>query len=124
MRISDWSSDVCSSDLHALSMASRDGVIDLHRVPAELDWRRHRELVLGRLQHLDKLGLAEKARGARWALRPGAEPTFKAMGERGDTDRTLQRTFVGRTHDRRTQLGNMFRIGGGRWAGEVTQRVI
>src|SRR3546814_3057304 len=37
---------------HALSMASRDGVIDLHRVPAELDWRRHRALVLGRLQHL------------------------------------------------------------------------
>src|SRR3546814_4068610 len=77
---------------HALSMASRDGVIDLHRVPAELDWRRHRALVLGRLQHLAKLGLAEKARGARWALRPGAEQTFTAMGERGDI------VQIGRAH--------------------------
>src|SRR3546814_19669107 len=84
-------------------MASRDGVIDLHRVPAELDWRRHRALVLGRLQHLAKLGLAEKARGARWALRPGAEQTFTAMGERGDIVRTLQRTFVGRQPEARNE---------------------
>src|SRR3546814_18206262 len=34
---------------HAQSTAERDGVIDLDRVTAALDWRRHRALVLGRL---------------------------------------------------------------------------
>src|SRR3546814_8600417 len=34
----------------ALSMASRDGVVDLHRVPGDLGRRRHRALLLGRLR--------------------------------------------------------------------------
>src|SRR3546814_7849960 len=81
-------------------MASRDGVVDLHRVPGDLGRRRHRALLLGRLQHLAKLGLAEKARGSCWTLRPEAEQILRAMGERGDIIRTLQRTFPGRVPDR------------------------
>src|SRR3546814_13929899 len=84
----------------ALSMASRDGVVDLHRVPGDLGRRRHRALLLGRLQHLAKLGLAEKARGSCWTLRPEAEQILRAMGERGDIIRTLQRTFP-RSEERR-----------------------
>src|SRR3546814_14520353 len=34
MRISDWSSDVCSSDLAQSLLQSRHGVLNLHKVPA------------------------------------------------------------------------------------------
>src|SRR3546814_11472809 len=78
MLISDWSSDVCSSDL---------------KVPGDLGRRRHRALLVGRLQYLAQLGLAEKSRGARWTLRPDAERTLRALGERKDIVRTLQRSF-------------------------------
>src|SRR3546814_11087666 len=102
MRISGWSSDVCSSDLtqdrwtgldRALSAAARDGVVDLRKVPGDLGRRRHRALLVGRLQYLAQLGLAEKSRGARWTLRPDAERTLQALGERKDIVRTLQRSF-------------------------------
>lgn len=80
----------------ALAAAARDGVVELHRVPGEFGQRRHRVLLVGRLQHLAELGLAEKDRGARWTLRSEAEHTLRAMGERGDIVRTLQRSFAGR----------------------------
>src|SRR3546814_19646458 len=97
MRISGWSSDVCSSDLtqdrwtgldRALSAAARDGVVDLRKVPGDLGRRRHRALLVGRLQYLAQLGLAEKSRGARWTLRPDAERTLRALGELKDIVRT------------------------------------
>lgn len=78
----------------ALSVAARDGVIDLRKVPGDLGRRRHRALLVSRLQHLADLGLAEKGRGARWVLRPEAERTLRAMGERGDIVRTLQRSLT------------------------------
>src|SRR3546814_12749347 len=84
-------------------MASRDGVVDLHRVPGDLGRRRHRALLLGRLQHLAKLGLAENERGSCWTLRPEADQILRALGERGDMLRTLQRTFPGRVPECRAQ---------------------
>lgn len=81
----------------ALSAAIRDGVVDLHKVPGDLGRRRHRALLVGRLQHLAELGLAEKGRGASWTIRADTERTLRAMGERGDIVRTLQRTVAGRT---------------------------
>src|SRR3546814_4682873 len=63
----------------ALSAAARDGVVDLRKVPGDLGRRRHRALLVGRLQYLAQLGLAEKSRGARWTLRPDAERTLRAL---------------------------------------------
>ena len=79
----------------ALRKMTREDVVDLHAVPGELAQRRHRALLVGRLQYLSELGLAEKGRGARWTLRAEAERTLRAMGERGDIVRTLQRTLAG-----------------------------
>src|SRR3546814_18231789 len=110
MRISGWSSDVCSSDLtqdrwtgldRALSAAARDGVVDLRKVPGDLGRRRHRALLVGRLQYLAQLGLAEKSRGARWTLRPDAERTLRALGERKDIVRPLPRSFGARSEESR-----------------------
>src|SRR3546814_5381732 len=55
MRISDWSSDVCSSDLHA-RLALIDPVLDLRRRKIELSARlRNRGLALDDLQYQRRL---------------------------------------------------------------------
>ena len=78
-----------------LSAAARDGVVDLRNVPGEHGKRKHRALLIGRLEHLATFGLAERRRGGVWALHPDAEPTLRAMGERGDIIRTMQRALGG-----------------------------
>ena len=76
-----------------LKARSKDGVVDLREVgltPAELG---HRARLLGRLQHLRALGVAREDRPAEWTLRPDAEDVLRALGERGDIIRTMQRAF-------------------------------
>ncbi|ARS49336.1 type VI secretion protein [Ectopseudomonas mendocina] len=52
-----------------------------------------RQLLIGRLQQLQKLELAHEVRPGQWLLRDDAEATLRAMGERGDIVRTLQRAM-------------------------------
>ncbi len=53
------------------------------------------QLLIGRLQHLQKLELAHEVRPGQWLLRDEAEATLRAMGERGDIVRTMQRAMGG-----------------------------
>ncbi len=50
----------------------------------------------GRLQKLGKLGLADDLGGGRWRLVANLEARLRAMGERGDIIRALQRALAGR----------------------------
>lgn len=50
----------------------------------------------GRLQTLQRIGLAEEPDPGRFHLRADLEATLRAMGERGDIIRTMQRAFSGR----------------------------
>lgn len=52
-----------------------------------------RQLLIGRLQQLQKLELAQEVRPGQWILRDNVEATLRAMGERGDIVRTLQRAM-------------------------------
>ncbi len=52
-----------------------------------------RQLLIGRLQHLQQLGLAREDRTGHWILRDDTEATLRAVGERGDIVRTLQRAM-------------------------------
>ncbi len=52
-----------------------------------------RQLLIGRLQQLQKLELAYEVRPGQWILRDDAEATLRAMGERGDIVRTMQRAM-------------------------------
>ncbi|MFB4371125.1 MULTISPECIES: DUF3363 domain-containing protein [unclassified Pseudomonas] len=52
-----------------------------------------RQLLIGRLQQLQKLELAHEVRPGQWILRDDAEATLRAMGERGDIVRTMQRAM-------------------------------
>ncbi|TWE05795.1 type IV secretory pathway VirD2 relaxase [Pseudomonas sp. AG1028] len=54
-----------------------------------------RQLLIGRLQQLQKLELAHEVRPGQWILRDDAEATLRAMGERGDIVRTMQRAMGG-----------------------------
>ncbi len=60
-----------------------------------------RRLLIGRAQTLERFGLAEPVGPAMWTIRPDAEPTLRALGERGDIIKTLHRALSrgGRTPD-------------------------
>src|SRR3546814_7847299 len=79
MRISDWSSDVCSSDL----VRSGGG-----------DDRFRQTLRAARLQKLRRLGLAEEIAPRRWRLVDDLEQVLRRIGERGDIIKTLHREMV------------------------------
>ena len=78
-----------------LAEHARDGVVDLRDVPNAGDQGFKRGLLVGRLQVLEQLGLAEPHPAGRWTISPEAEPTLRAMGERGDIIRTMQRAMKG-----------------------------
>ncbi|MBS7661575.1 relaxase/mobilization nuclease and DUF3363 domain-containing protein [Pseudomonas lalucatii] len=54
-----------------------------------------RQLLIGRLQHLQRLDLAHEVRPGQWLMHDDTEATLRALGERGDIVRTLQRAMGG-----------------------------
>jgi type IV secretory pathway VirD2 relaxase len=79
----------------ALQAQSSDGLIDLSGAATRSHDAFRRSLLIGRLQRLSTMRLAEPQGRCRWRLRPDAEATLRAMGERGDIARTMQRAFAG-----------------------------
>ena len=57
--------------------------------------QRQRLLLIGRLQRLQRLGLADEAQPGTWTVHNDAEKTLRALGERGDIIRTMQRAMRG-----------------------------
>ncbi|WP_399685485.1 DUF3363 domain-containing protein, partial [Xenophilus sp.] len=77
--------------LQQQAQQSHDGVVEL---AANADAARQpRTLLIGRLQRLTAMGLAQPEGMNRWRLRPNIEATLRAMGERGDIVRTMQRAL-------------------------------
>ncbi|EMB4104945.1 relaxase/mobilization nuclease and DUF3363 domain-containing protein [Pseudomonas aeruginosa] len=58
-----------------------------------------RLLLIGRLQRLQRLGLADETQPGTWAVHAGAEKTLRALGERGDIIRTMQRAMSGQPRE-------------------------
>ena len=56
-----------------------------------------RSLKIGRLQHLSSMELAHEVESGVWQINPQTETVLRAMGERGDIIRTMQRAFS-KTH--------------------------
>jgi hypothetical protein len=52
-----------------------------------------RTLLIGRLQRLEGMGLAAQIAPGRWHLHQDAEAVLRALGERGDIIRTMQRAL-------------------------------
>ncbi|NWE28044.1 relaxase/mobilization nuclease domain-containing protein [Pseudomonas gingeri] len=66
---------------------------------AEPLMQRQRQVLIGRLQHLQHMGLAAEQKPGIWTIHAEAEPTLRAMGERGDIIRTLQRAMSGKQRE-------------------------
>ncbi|MES2251654.1 MAG: relaxase/mobilization nuclease and DUF3363 domain-containing protein [Pseudomonadota bacterium] len=58
-----------------------------------------RHVLIGRLQRLQRMGLATEHQPGTWSLHAEAESTLRAMGERGDIIRTMQRAMSGRQRE-------------------------
>ncbi len=71
------------------------GVIDLRESGLTAEGQRHRALLIGRLDHLTQMGLAQKTSRGVWAVSPDSEQTLVRMGERADIIRTMQRALPG-----------------------------
>ncbi len=61
--------------------------------------QRQRQMLIGRLQHLQRMGLATEQQPGTWAIHAEAEPTLRATGERGDIIRTMQRAMSGKQRE-------------------------
>ncbi|HWU67645.1 MAG TPA: relaxase/mobilization nuclease and DUF3363 domain-containing protein [Stenotrophobium sp.] len=61
--------------------------------------QRQRQMLIGRLQCLQRMGLATEQQPGTWSIDPNAETTLRAMGERGDIIRTMQRAMSGRQRE-------------------------
>jgi type IV secretory pathway VirD2 relaxase len=73
---------------------ARAQMIDFRSAAMDVEGRHQRSLLIGRLDRLVDMGLAERTVPGVWQLRPQVESTLRAMGERGDIIRTMQRAFT------------------------------
>ena len=55
---------------------------------------------VGRLRHLERLGLADRVGQAQWRIRPEAETVLRDLGERGDIIKRIHRALSGQGIDR------------------------
>lgn len=72
-----------------------NGRITIDRLNVLPRLRSQRLLLIGRLQHLQRMGLVREKEPGVWAIHPNVEDTLRAMGERGDIIRTMQRAMGG-----------------------------
>ncbi|WP_186236907.1 relaxase/mobilization nuclease domain-containing protein [Burkholderia gladioli] len=78
--------------------AGDDGLVRVEHF-AEPRLQRQRQALIGRLQRLQRMGLATEPQPGAWAVHAEAEPTLRAMGERGDIIRTMQRAMSGQSRE-------------------------
>jgi type IV secretory pathway VirD2 relaxase len=65
------------------------GVIDLRPEHPGPDDPQLRRLMVGRLQHLETMGLAAEGEPGQWAMAEGAQTKLRELGTRGDIIRTI-----------------------------------
>jgi type IV secretory pathway VirD2 relaxase len=66
---------------------------------AEPRLKRQRQMLSGRLRRVQGMGLASEQQPGVWAVHAEAEPALRAMGERGDIIRTMQRAMSGKQRE-------------------------
>ncbi len=84
-----------SLDRRLLRQQREHGAVDLRPETAS-GRRKGAALLIGRAQHLERMGLAHRHGPAIWTLSGDAAATLRAMGERGDIIKTMHRAMGGR----------------------------
>jgi type IV secretory pathway VirD2 relaxase len=82
-----------------IQRSAEDGVVSLAPRGTGPTGAAQRLALIGRLQHLERLGLAQPVGPLRWVLRHNVEEVLRTAGERGDIVRTLQRAIGAELHD-------------------------
>jgi type IV secretory pathway VirD2 relaxase len=82
-----------------LQRVARGGLIRIDQPADDQRLRQQRVLLVGRLQRLQRMGLAHEPSIGVWVIHADAEQVLRAMGERGDIVRTLQRAMSGVQRD-------------------------
>lgn len=87
-------------DVEIRSHADDVGAIDLRPDSSGSANPETRRLMIGRLQHLEKTGLATSAGPGEWMVGLEAERHLRDLGMRGDIIKTMHRAFTERGQDR------------------------
>jgi hypothetical protein len=81
-----------------LQREAKDGLV-LPETLADPRLQRQRQMLIGRLQRLQRMDLSTEPQPGVWVIHAGAESTLRAMGERGDIIRTMQRAMSGKQRE-------------------------
>jgi type IV secretory pathway VirD2 relaxase len=79
----------------SLQRSAQAGVVQLNPSTRDPVHLQQRQLLIGRLQYLQRMGLANETATSMWTIDPKAEQVLRNMGERGDIVRTMQRAMGG-----------------------------
>lgn len=101
--------------------ADDTGHIDLRPDAGDMSYNEARRLMVGRLQHLEKMGLAAPSGPGEWMVGLEAERKLRDLGMRGDIIKTMHQAFVERGQDR--AIGD-FAIEAGEEASPIIGRLV
>ncbi|WP_211477108.1 relaxase/mobilization nuclease domain-containing protein [Acidiphilium multivorum] len=87
-------------DVEIRFAADETGLVDLRPAQPGPEDSEQRRLMVGRLQKLERMGLATAAGSAQWMVGLEAENTLRDLGMRGDIIKTMHRAFIERGQDR------------------------
>jgi len=87
-------------DREIMQVADDMNFVDLRAAEPEDTKLRTRRLMIGRLQHLEKMSLATNAGPSQWVVGLEAESTLRNLGTRGDIIKTMHMAFRGEYLDR------------------------
>jgi type IV secretory pathway VirD2 relaxase len=76
--------------------------VDLRPLATGTDDHELRRVMIARMQHLERMGLAVPDGTARWTIREDAETVLRDLGLRGDIIKTMHRALAGRGEERAT----------------------
>jgi type IV secretory pathway VirD2 relaxase len=79
---------------------AHNGVLDLRPVAGQVRGDFDRSVRIGRLQTLERYGLAKEIGPGVWTLSERLEPTMRALGERGDIVKAINRALAARGQER------------------------
>jgi type IV secretory pathway VirD2 relaxase len=82
-----------------LQREAQGGLIHMNQPASDPSRRQQRMLLIGRLQRLQRMGLAHESSPGVWAVHAEAEQVLRTMSERGDIVRTMQRAMGGEQRD-------------------------
>lgn len=82
-----------------LQREAQGGLVHINQPTEDPKRRQQRVLLIGRLQRLQRMGLAHESSPGVWAVHAEAEQVLRTMSERGDIIRTMQRAMGGVQRD-------------------------